>query len=147
MSPRPCRPADLQIRGGREGNGSFGYASATIQFTNNGTDACRLRGMPAVIVRRHGSGARLPLHYSVSHRATLKSRTLAPGVRWTAAAGLLWSNWCGPAIHRLDVLVRIPPRGKVEASFDGPPAYNEVPGCLHATRPSRLVLLSAYEKS
>ena len=121
--------------------------SATIQFTNTGSHACRPRGIPTVLVRRHGSGAEVPLHYSVSHRAILKSRVLAPKARWATSASLVWSNWCGPAIHRLDVVVRLPGRGTVKGSFDGPPAYDLVPGCLDETRASRLLLLSAYEKS
>lgn len=140
-----CSAADLLARGGREAGGFHGYAEAGVQFANTSDSACRLSGAPRVTVFK-ADGTRLPLRFRVSHRATLHSVTLPSGSAWSASTTLSWTNWCGRKPGPLTVKVRLAGGGVVTGSFDGPPGYDFVPGCLDRLRPSRLVLVDAFSK-
>jgi hypothetical protein len=125
-----CNTSELRVRAGREGGGSFGYASVTAQFTNTADGPCRL-----------------PVRFRVGRRATLRPVVVPARQRWGVSMDLSWSNWCGARLGPLTIKVRFPHRGQVTGSFDGPPAYNFVPGCVDKQRPSKLVLLYAYERT
>jgi Domain of unknown function (DUF4232) len=139
-----CTGADLLVRAGREAGGSFGLASATVQFADTAHAPCRLSGAPRVAVLR-ADGTRLPVRFTVGQRATLQSVLLPSGPHWSASMTLSWSNWCGADPGTLIVTVRLRQGGAVTGSFGGPPGYDFVPGCLDKQSPSRLVLLDAYE--
>jgi hypothetical protein len=135
----------LLDRGGRETDGSHGYASVVVQFANSSQSACTLRGTPKVAILR-ADGTRLPVRYKVDRNAISQPVRLPSGAKWSASMTLVWSNWCRRKPGPLSVKVRLPHGGVVTGSLDGPPGFDFVPGCLNRQQPSELVLLEAYDK-
>jgi hypothetical protein len=142
---RTCRPGDLRIRAGRESDGSFVAASATVQFENVSASACTLRQPPHVTVLRP-DGTPLAIRWRRAPHFRLTPQRLAPGAsRWTAVIGVVWENWCRPDPGPLEISVRLGgARTSLVTSFQGPPAYDFVPGCGRRSDPSVGWLMSAY---
>jgi Protein of unknown function (DUF4232) len=143
-SAKPCLARNLMIRAGRESDGTSFAASGNVELRNVGRTPCRLQGVPDVAMLR-SDGAALNVKYSVTkNRPVLRSATLQRGK--VASIDVVWLNWCGSRPGPLQIRVELPGEaGTVVGSFDGPPAYNFVPSCTTASRPSRLKLFAAYQ--
>ncbi len=139
-----CEAKALALDAGRESDGSHIAASATVEITNLGPASCRLGGVPTVAILRP-RGGRPAVTYSVAHHVVLRPAVLPVATPQAAAIHLAWLNWCGAKLGPLRIKVTLPDgEGTAIAPFNGPPAYDVVPGCGSRELPSTLELLSAY---
>ncbi|HUB39944.1 MAG TPA: DUF4232 domain-containing protein [Streptosporangiaceae bacterium] len=145
--PAPtCRLSVLRIRAGREGENET--ALGGVEFTNTGSRACTLHGVPRVALILHGR--RLPVRptgpppgirggYHVPSPVTL-----APGKRGAAHLYTDWANWCGRHVRTLSIRIAMPGTGTVTVAFNGPPGWDYTPQCVQPGQPSTIALIAAY---
>ena len=85
------------------------------------------------------------LHVEFTKGKSLSPRPLL--LKKGKAAGIVayWFNWCGPNPGPLKVRLELDGDGvTVQGPFNGPPAYDYVPGCDDKSRPSTLQIVSGF---
>lgn len=134
---KPCQAPGLTLRGGRQGENQGAHGDIII--TNTGRRACTLEGPPTVEILKANAGplAIRPL------TSTLPTGTVVLGPGQSASAAVYWSNWCHANPGPLDIAIRLA-SGTVTGPFNGPPDYNQVPGCTSPTGPSTLQVIESY---
>jgi hypothetical protein len=140
----------LLVHGGRQGGG-LQSAHGDVVFTNTGTSACELHGLPKVAVLRGDGSALSTVPFSevrpdlARWGLTLRSVVLAPDRHGRASLTLSWQNWCGGKLGALEISVTLPHGGgTVTGPFNGPPSYDYVPGCVAPGNPSTVQVTYAY---
>ena len=137
-----CAVSQLSVHGGRQAGGLVGVALGTAVFTNTGTRACVLSGIPSVtLVTSGGSALAITTVPPVSQASS--AVLLKPGT--TAGLNIDWANWCGAPPGPLDVeITPAESTTSVSGPFNGPPSYDLVPACRDATQPSTLTVSATF---
>lgn len=134
-----CSSGQLVATGGRQGGG-FRTAHADVELKSMSSAGCRL-GAPTSVSLLTADGATLPVDYrspAVGRPAVLHRGSVAD-------LALSWANWCAPDPGPLTIrLAWSDGEGPVDGSFNGPPAYDYVPGCVDRERPSTLLDLGYH---
>jgi hypothetical protein len=136
-----CTPPMLRIRAGREGDGPGAHGD--VEFTDVGTRACTMRGLPVVTVAT-ATGKPLPITPEREPGVALRPVVLTPGRADAADLVISWSNWCDGTPGPLEVRVLLPGGRTVTGPFDGPPDYDFVPRCLDPQQGSAIWVVAAY---
>jgi hypothetical protein len=134
---KPCLAPALTLRGGRQGENEGAHGDIII--TNTGRAACTLQGPPTVEILK-ASGGPLAIRPLTS---TLPTGTVVLGPSQSASAAVYWSNWCHANPGPLDIAIRLA-SGTVTGPFNGPPDYNQIPGCINPTGSSTLQVIESY---
>jgi hypothetical protein len=119
-----CASSNLAATAGVQG--ATGSLAGSVVVTNRGSTACQLAGIPLVHLV-DASGQSLAVQQVVP--ADLKPASpvvVQPGQ--TAAALVVWRNWCGPApAEPIRIALALPDGGQVSATLDRPRPY--LPRC------------------
>jgi Protein of unknown function (DUF4232) len=137
-----CTSAMLRIRAGREGENEGAHGD--IEFTNIGSQACVLRGLPRLAIVR-ADGIALQVRQVPDFDLSLRSVVLPAGRADGADLVVHWANWCGRPPGHLSVRVMLQAGGVAIGAFNGPPDYDFVPACISSGQPSTISVVTAYE--
>jgi Protein of unknown function (DUF4232) len=113
--------------------GATGSLAGGIEVTNLGSSACVLTGPPHVELL--ADGATVDVTTTTYRSVNLDQPSEAPpmllGPGEQAQAFMLWQNWCGGPLTKIDVIVTLPDgSGPVLASYVGPGGQDgETPRC------------------
>jgi hypothetical protein len=132
---RRCLAADLSGHGGRQGD--KGGAVGDIVLVNNGSAACSLTALPAVVLT--AAGAKLAIQQRPVTDSTQTSAVLAAGDSTGVTLLVYWANWCKPNPGPLRAVISLPGNGgDLDVPLIGPPAYDYVPRCDLPDEPSTI---------
>jgi len=139
----PCTAAELRVRGGRGGENTG--ARADVLFTDVGSSACVLNGLPRAIELLRKDGSVLDTKPAALSPSQLGPVFLKPHAANAADMIIFWANWCEAQPGPLRIRITLPGSGgTVTGPFNGPPDGTFVPECLQEGQPSTLQILEAY---
>lgn len=129
-----CIARQITATGGRQGGG-FQTAHGDVELKSISPPDCLLSKPPSAISLVNSDGTVLNVEYragTVAHPLQLR-----PG--GVVDLEVSWANWCGANPGPLTIHITLPAGGgTIVSSFNGPPDYDFLPGCVSPGEPSTL---------
>jgi hypothetical protein len=139
-----CQAHDLAAKGGRrQDSDDVGGAIGDVVFSNTGTTACELRGVPSIRLAK-ANGMALDVTETKPSTPELPPVVVQPRGKSTAELVFTWTNWCSPSPGALHMQITLANGGgSVTAPLNGR-LGDYVPTCGEPTMKSVLKVQYAY---